>query len=276
MEIAGVFSNGLIDWFEFTSYFAVDSMLGGEVAGEIRRHLFSKFDDVSLDLKKLRKMYDSCDTNNSGVLELREFKRLAFKKLGFKGTENEVIESFKKCDADGNGSIDWNEFRDWYKDKNPDAVVRAFQAEADRDKDDFAGLKVIFDKVDSNRDGAIDRKEFKIFAKKIKLTAGSKQLDEWFRQMDADKSGGIEFSELRLWYAESSHDSVLRSKMVQAMGSDKKGIKQAKVLKTMFSRIDSDGSGEIDESEMLQLVMDLGMDTDVRDDPQISDTVCMV
>ena len=33
------------------------------------------------------------------------------------------------------------------------------------------------------------------------------------------------------------------------------GLKQAKVLKTMFSRIDSDGSGEIDESEMLQLVM---------------------
>eukprot|EP01052_Picozoa_sp_SAG31_P024735 SAG31_NODE_2124_length_6401_cov_2.039829_3_plen_879_part_00 len=258
-------NNGLIDWEEFIAYFAQDSMLGGDTAAEIRRNLFSKFQDQSMDLKKLRKLYDSVDTNNNGVLEMREFKKLAFKKLGFKGTEEEVEQSFKTCDADNSGNIDWNEFRDWYKSKNPDAVVRAVKEEADRDKDDFTGLKTIFAKVDRNHDGSIDRREFKTFAKKIKLNASSRQLDEWFRQMDVNKSGGIDFEELRNWYAESTEESVLRSKMAQTMGSDRKGLKQARVLKTMFSRIDSDGSGEVDQNEMMQLVLDLGMEVDQKD-----------
>ena len=258
-------NDGMIDWDEFVAYFAQDSMLGGEAAAEVRRNLFSKFEDQSMDLKKLRKMYDSVDTNNNGVLEMREFKKLAFKKLGFKGTEEEVEESFKNCDVDNSGNIDWNEFRDWYKSKNPDAVVRAVKDEADRDKDDFTGLKAIFQKVDKDHDGEIDRKEFKIFAKKIKLSVSARQLDEWFRQMDADKSGGIDFDELRNWYAESTDESVLRSKMAQTMGSDRKGLKQAKVLKTMFSRIDSDGSGEVDTTEMMQLVMDLGMEVEQQE-----------
>lgn len=41
------------------------------------------------------------------------------------GTDEELDESFMRADADGNGEIEWAEFRDWYKMKNPDAVLKS-------------------------------------------------------------------------------------------------------------------------------------------------------
>lgn len=43
------------------------------------------------------------------------------------------------------------------------------------------------------------------------------------------------------------------------MGNDKKSQKRRQTLKVMFGRIDSNGSGEVDAAEMLQLGLDLGL-----------------
>lgn len=65
------------------------------------------------------------------------------------------------------------------------------------------------------------------------------------------------------WYRENTDGSILKGKIKGAIGNDKKSLKRAALVRTMFSRIDSNGSGEVEVPEMLQLSLDLGMEMDV-------------
>ena len=52
-----------------------------------------------------------------------------------------------RADADGNGEIEWAEFREWYKMKNPDAVVKMMRDLEGSDEQAISLLKDLFDKV---------------------------------------------------------------------------------------------------------------------------------
>jgi calcium-binding protein CML len=256
-------NNGLIDWQEFVAYFGSAAKGGGKIVADLRRNLFNKFTDQALDLRDLRKVFDKFDKDGDGQIEPDEFYRAA-KNLGWSGTEEELDESFMRADADGNGTIEWPEFRDWYKSKNPDAVVKMMQEMEGSDENAIAMLKELFDKHDSDSNGELSMKEFFKMAKSIKLATKKAELERMFRDMDVDKGGTIDFGEFKDWY-ENNTDGEILKRVKGAMGNDKKSMKRRQTLKVMFGRIDSNNSGEIDSPEMLQLALDLGLEMTLAD-----------
>jgi Ca2+-binding EF-hand superfamily protein len=256
-------NNGLIDWEEFVAYLGSASQLGGDVAKNLRRNLFSKFDEA-LDLKALRKIFDKYDADSNGLIERREFDQAA-KKLGFTGGNADLEESFLNADTDGDGEIDWAEFREWYKAKNPDAVVKFMKDAEEEAADSGVALRGLFKKYDGDQDGELSKKEFKKLAKGIGLQTKGSELTSMFRSMDVDNSGTIDYGEFRDWYQNHTDGSILKGRIKGAVGNDKKSLKKAGLIRTMFTRIDSNGSGEVEMEEMLQLSLDLGLDIVMRD-----------
>lgn len=68
------------------------------------------------------------------------------------------------------------------------------------DWEELNKLKGIFDRIDDDRSGSIDRDEFASFMTAIGKKMSADELDEGFSQIDTDESGVIEFSEFVDWY----------------------------------------------------------------------------
>lgn len=73
----------------------------------------------------LRGLFDDIDEDGSGVLDRGEIAELARKLLGKPLTKREIDAAMEEMDGDGNGEIDFEEFRDWWhaaKEKNSSLV----------------------------------------------------------------------------------------------------------------------------------------------------------
>eukprot|EP01052_Picozoa_sp_SAG31_P021911 SAG31_NODE_1719_length_7455_cov_7.529772_3_plen_524_part_00 len=71
-------------------------------------------------LKSLRQMFDMIDSDDSGVLEIYEFRILS-KSLGMDLTKKQIEQIFAELDADGGGAIDFDEFVHFYTTQNKGA-----------------------------------------------------------------------------------------------------------------------------------------------------------
>ena len=59
------------------------------------------------------------------------------------------------------------------------------------------GLWELFQKIDRNHNGEIDKAELKAAFSKVGVTVSSAKLDEFFRDVDTNKDGVISYSEWR-------------------------------------------------------------------------------
>jgi Ca2+-binding EF-hand superfamily protein len=53
----------------------------------------------------LKKAFDKYDTNGSGELDVREFRK-AWKHLGLSGADDEITDAFNKVDTNSSGVVD--------------------------------------------------------------------------------------------------------------------------------------------------------------------------
>jgi Ca2+-binding EF-hand superfamily protein len=58
---------------------------------------------------EIRKAFNVCDVDGSGTIERGELAKV-ISELGENPSEEELMELLEDLDADGNGTIDWNEF----------------------------------------------------------------------------------------------------------------------------------------------------------------------
>ena len=128
----------------------------------------------------------------------------------------------------------------------------------------MARLQKFFDSHDSDGNGSLSRKEFIGMAKDLGLDTTAGELKHMFKLMDIDQSGSIEFKEFVQWYEDTTDGEMLK-RVKGIMGNDKKSVRQRKILKVMFGRIDQDGSGEVDAKEVLQLALDMGVQLTLAD-----------
>ena len=266
-EMQGLFqqmdkdNNGLVDWEEFVAYFGAAAKVDGEagkIAADLRRTLFANFTDTALDLRSLRNIFDKVDRKSTGNINFKQFARAA-KILGWTGSKEELDESWALADADDSGDVTWSEFRDWYMTKNPDAVALMAREDETHSEAAMATLKEFFDSFDVDGNGELSTKEFIAMARQLGLQNTSGELKHMFKVMDVDRSGTIEFKEFVSWYQDTTDGEMLK-RVKGLVGNDKKSARQRKILKVMFGRIDSDGSGEVDAKEVLQLALDLGVE----------------
>jgi Ca2+-binding EF-hand superfamily protein len=65
------------------------------------------------ELSELRQTFDTCDSNGDGWIVSSEFSRL-LQALDRDLSEDECLLAFELTDADGDGSISFEEFMSWW------------------------------------------------------------------------------------------------------------------------------------------------------------------
>ncbi|KAK3137878.1 hypothetical protein QOZ80_5AG0361610 [Eleusine coracana subsp. coracana] len=132
------------------------------------------------EIVRLKEMFKSLDTDNSGTITLEEL-RTGLPKLGTKVTESEIRQLMEAADVDGNGIIDYAEFISATMHMNrlekEDHIYKAFEyfdkdhsgyitvdeleeALKKYDMGDEATIKEIIAEVDTDHDGRINYEEF--------------------------------------------------------------------------------------------------------------------
>eukprot|EP00931_Biecheleriopsis_adriatica_P061088 TRINITY_DN36718_c0_g2_i1.p1 TRINITY_DN36718_c0_g2~~TRINITY_DN36718_c0_g2_i1.p1 ORF type:complete len:3078 (-),score=601.94 TRINITY_DN36718_c0_g2_i1:165-8072(-) len=80
-------------------------------------------------------------------------------------------------------------------------------------------LKDMFDRIDTNSDDSIDRKELKEVFTSCGIKLGKKGIPELFKRMDKDNSGGVSFDEFSAWMEQgSSYAKALRTALMAKTG----------------------------------------------------------
>jgi len=104
---------------------------------------------------------------------------------------------------------------------------------------------VVFNEIDANGDGSIDREELRRLFDMLECRISDAELDEVFKQLDADGNGVICKAEFNKWYTTSVE--LIRSQVRQ-----------------VFDELDADNSGTLDKYEVKALLLQL--DPSVTDD----------
>mmetsp|Transcript_772 Transcript_772/g.1465 ORF Transcript_772/g.1465 Transcript_772/m.1465 type:complete len:370 (+) Transcript_772:81-1190(+) len=87
-------------------------------ADDVTLELAKKHHCLCIDVDKVKLKYDNYDTDKSGVIEYDEFEMMMYKLLRCSSKDdlptNRLQRFWQEVDKDGNGSVDFAEFVDWY------------------------------------------------------------------------------------------------------------------------------------------------------------------
>lgn len=123
-----------------------------------------------------------------------------------------------------------------------------------------AELRELFDLIDADRSGFLDRDEIQNLAGRLGKHLTAAQLDEAMDEMDQDGGGEVDFDEFVDWWT----NTASKQRGVFAHGAPKLGQTMLRKdmtsaeLRTVFLEIDTDGSGALDRGEVVVLAQRLG------------------
>ena len=180
---------------------------------------------------QLRKTFKYFDRDGSGGIDFSEFQ-LAMELMGFQFTEVQQLALFARYDESCTGEVDYNDFvekvmeSDFYsvkkqsiadqKKKLDNMVSSTFASsgvwstggadeDSDSDEDEVEvfrrrEIKKMFDLVDSDGSGYIDKKEFCALLRNLGKAYTREEINKGFFSIDRDHSGHIEFLEFYDWW----------------------------------------------------------------------------
>lgn len=147
-------------------------------------------------MNKISKMFDDLDDNKDGKLDLKEFTG-AVKKFGLDWSDAEIADCLKKIDADGNGTIERNEFNSCFYAacmRNPDLPI---------DEIVQASLLQMMNKGQMSQQFTAKFDNISLKKRKTKVTKLALQDDSLslveskFMEMDEDLSGAVDIDEFK-------------------------------------------------------------------------------
>ena len=136
------------------------------------------------EVEELTKIFKDLDQNNDGVLNRQEIEQGLIKYYGEEKAKEEADNIFNKVDADGNGTISYEEFIRASIDKR--SILT--------DKNLMTAYK-LFDK---NGDGSIEAKEIKeVLGKDLIGNKDDKVWEEIIKEVDENGDGVVSFEEFK-------------------------------------------------------------------------------
>ena len=254
LEILDEDNNGKVSWKEIQDFMAQLEKEHGVTIS-------------AADKKEIKAVFEMADTDGSGEIDKAEFEaamedagalgqksKKSFSKLAQMKSKqappswNDILEVL---DEDNNGKVSWAEI---------ESFIAQIEEEHDITipEDDKTEIKKVFDMVDSDGSGDIDKAEFeaamedagalgqkskKSFSKLAQMKNKSKQQgapswEDVLAVLDTDASGTVSWSEVTdfIRKIEQEHN-------VKISKEDKKAIKAG------FDAVDTDGSGDVNKEE---------------------------
>jgi calcium-binding protein CML len=148
---------------------------------------------------ELRGIFATFDKNDDGFITTQELRE-SLKNMGISAGERDVADMVERVDSNGDGLIDFDEFRELYDSiaggcGGGDGDWRREGEERGRDGD----LKEAFDVFDGNKDGLITVEELGSVLASLGFAEGNKLEDckEMIRKVDVDGDGMVNFDEFK-------------------------------------------------------------------------------
>uniref|UniRef100_A0A093USE6 Truncated non-functional calcium-binding mitochondrial carrier SAL1-1 n=1 Tax=Talaromyces marneffei PM1 TaxID=1077442 RepID=A0A093USE6_TALMA len=138
---------------------------------------------------RVDKLWEVIDTRKQGSVDFNGLRKglrrmdhpfgtFSYRSLALKNADSMLQQVFETVDTNGDGRIQYGEFRDF--------VSRADET-----------LWELFKSIDRDHNGEIDRSEFKEAFATARITVSSSMLDEFLAQMDQNNDGVISYNEWR-------------------------------------------------------------------------------
>lgn len=184
------------------------------------------------DIEKFRELFNLIDTNGNGLLEPNELT-VFFEKV-FPLPLKMVPLAFRICDTDNSGSIDFDEFKQFYgklsslKSNNP-----------------LPAYHMLFEALDSNHDGLLNLAEFVEFATLVQIGISTEEARAIIKE-SGDKKG-VTFDDV---YRQCLDPTAIHGSYTPRSYSKE----EAEKLRQEFNRLDNDGNGELDREELMKFV----------------------
>eukprot|EP01050_Picozoa_sp_SAG11_P003184 SAG11_NODE_174_length_13505_cov_9.126585_13_plen_1110_part_00 len=257
-----------IDFSEFETFYNSTATLAAS-AGKLRSSLQSLFRSNGMrSVQNLLEMFEKVDVDNSGALDQGEFDQLVAD-LGISMTPIALKQSFREVDTDGSGEVDFEEFKAFYMSKQTHGVAHRIRQKLKSvlspAKQNFDSLRDMFDAIDIDGNGTVDKDEFTQLVRDIGLSMTDEELEETFSAVASDGNLSIDFSEFETFYASTQVLDSPASQFRSSLQSLFRAKRSRAFLQTMFDTIDSDRSGAIDLDEFALLVKDVGVKVKAAD-----------
>ncbi|KAL7480867.1 hypothetical protein ACHAW6_006544 [Cyclotella cf. meneghiniana] len=157
-------------------------------------------------------VFKTVDLNGDGIINLEELGKL-FVKLGHEISHDDLTGVFASVDLDSNGMISEEEFTKWYI-KSEERVL--------------SQVRHIFDELDADNSGSIDRDEVRALLNKIQPDVTESDVDEALRAMY--KTGSpeeITFDEFSHWYVHSLIYTKQQQELEKKIEEEANGVCEA-------------------------------------------------
>jgi Ca2+-binding EF-hand superfamily protein len=234
--------------------------------------------------EQLHAIFSVADSDGSGSLDVGEVGELLrslniYAKDGTEFQRHDIQLMMIDMDAFGN-EVTFDGFVHWALSSTSGAgASELLKKRVEHRKKEVAAIGQIFDQLDQDGDGMLDRADFKEFVSCVGLSLNDKEFYQTWGSLDRDRGGEISFEEFFRWYKRQTIDQILvqlqRSLRLTRLLANAKGAmvyavdqgnQRGKVaLQSLFDCVDNVGTELITHEDLMALVHDLRIDADEYD-----------
>jgi len=166
------------------------------------------FKQKPMSRRQVMSIFSHFDTDCSGAIDRDEFRAMAAT-MDLRMSDSEIDNVFTIVDLDKNGTIEFEEFYDWLVNskKKGTAIKNGLKSLAAYagfvPQDDPEKILEIFNKIDTDKSGAIDPDEFRALVTDLHLKLDDAEIMALFKSIDLDGNGTLEFNEFLTWWQDS-------------------------------------------------------------------------
>ncbi|XP_059174804.1 calmodulin-beta-like [Physella acuta] len=141
--------------------------------------------------KEIRELFRIFDKNHDNTISSSELGKM-LTCMGMEISEEEVSTLMKELDKNGNGKIEYREFKAFMQDE----IRRSEESPLEQEK----AIRMAFKVFDQNGDGVIDEAELRAAMKNLGEPLSDNELNEMMREADVDQDGKINYEEfIKIW-----------------------------------------------------------------------------
>ena len=146
---------------------------------------------VRFSAEDAKRIFDTYDKSGKGHMDAKSFADLSVAVIGAKLSEEQAEMALKIMDKDGNGTIEFSEFMEFWNDGGADEF-KEFQL-PEKILEETQKIYELFKELDTDGNGVLDKDEMQVLFDKAGFN--EKQTAELWDEMDIDRNGVVCFAE---------------------------------------------------------------------------------